>query len=63
MVEQLKEIYVEDSQTTLIRSFIRQISHQNKKVVMLACRQRAKFEGWLKFELSAILVHMKTSLQ
>ena len=37
----------------LVRSWIVDILKRNESVVAVALRQRAKFEGWLKFELAA----------
>jgi len=38
---------------TVIRAWIAEIIEQRKPLLALAVRQRAKFEGWLKFELAA----------
>lgn len=40
----------------LVRQFLNNILLQRNDVAILACKQRAKFEGWLKFELAAALV-------
>jgi hypothetical protein len=37
----------------LVRGWIVDILKRNESVVAVALRQRAKFEGWLKFELAA----------
>lgn len=37
----------------LVRGWIADILKRNESVVAVALRQRAKFEGWLKFELAA----------
>lgn len=37
-----------------IREWIAEILEQHKPLLAIALRQRAKFEGWLKFELAAI---------
>ena len=39
----------------LLRQWITQIIQQNEQLIRIAVRQRAKFEGWLKFELAAIV--------
>ena len=36
----------------LLREWIREIFEQNTDLLAIAVRQRAKFEGWLKFELA-----------
>lgn len=38
----------------LLRQWITQIIQNNEPLISIAVRQRAKFEGWLKFELAAI---------
>jgi hypothetical protein len=38
-----------------VRLSLRNIILQRKDVTLLACKQRAKFEGWMKFELAAVL--------
>ena len=38
----------------VLRQWIKQIILRNERVIRIAVRQRAKFEGWLKFELAAI---------
>lgn len=38
-----------------IRLALRQILSSRLDVTILACKQRAKFEGWLKFELASAL--------
>ncbi|MFZ5855225.1 MAG: hypothetical protein ACOYZ6_00190 [Chloroflexota bacterium] len=38
-----------------IQSLLRNILVSRKDVTYLACQQRAKFEGWLKFELASAL--------
>jgi hypothetical protein len=38
-----------------IQLLLRDILRQRKDVALLACQQRAKFEGWLKFELASAL--------
>ena len=43
------------SPTPEIRSLLRNILLSRKDVAFLACQQRAKFEGWLKFELASAL--------
>lgn len=35
-----------------VRQWIDQILEEHPKILKLALRQRAKFEGWLKFELA-----------
>jgi len=37
----------------LVRSWLVEILQNNESLVAIALRQRAKFEGWLKFELAA----------
>ena len=37
------------------RQKLRMILKTRKDIVMLACQQRSKFEGWLKFELAGAL--------
>jgi hypothetical protein len=39
----------------IIRVTLKEIASRRHDVVLLAARQRAKFEGWLKFELAAAL--------
>ena len=36
-----------------VRSWIEQILKEHQPLLAIAVRQRAKFEGWLKFELAA----------
>jgi len=36
----------------ILRQWIAEIIRQNETVIRIAVRQRAKFEGWLKFELA-----------
>ena len=36
----------------ILRQWIVQVIKQNESVIRIAVRQRAKFEGWLKFELA-----------
>src|SRR5437879_4033446 len=38
---------------TIVRQWIVNILEQHQALVAIAVRQRAKFEGWLKFELAA----------
>ncbi len=38
----------------ILRQWIKQIIQKNEPLIRIAVRQRAKFEGWLKFELAAI---------
>lgn len=38
----------------IIRKWIVEILEQHKQLLAIAVRQRAKFEGWLKFELAVI---------
>lgn len=38
---------------TIIRGWIADILKQHESLLAIAVRQRAKFEGWLKFELAA----------
>lgn len=37
----------------ILRHWIAQVIRQNESVIKIAVRQRAKFEGWLKFEIAA----------
>ncbi len=37
----------------LIRHWLAQVIREHMALLALAIRQRAKFEGWLKFELAA----------
>ena len=37
-----------------LRQWIVQVIQQHELILRIAIRQRAKFEGWLKFELAAI---------
>jgi hypothetical protein len=39
-----------------VRQWITDILKQHQALVAIAVRQRAKFEGWLKFEIAAHLV-------
>ena len=39
----------------MIKSTLKEIIARRRDVMILAARQRAKFEGWLKFELAAAL--------
>lgn len=39
----------------IISGVIQNIFEENSDLLLLACKQRAKFEGWLKFELAARL--------
>jgi hypothetical protein len=39
----------------MIRQWIVEILQQHKPIITIALRQRAKFEGWLKFELAALI--------
>jgi hypothetical protein len=41
--------------TGIVRAILKDIVVGRRDVMMLATRQRAKFEGWLKFELAAAL--------
>lgn len=45
----LKDKRVKDA----VRGWIVEILEQNKPLLAIAIRQKAKFEGWLKFELAA----------
>ena len=54
----------------LLCKWITQIIQQNEPLIKIAVRQRAKFEGWLKFELAALaeasgadMVEVETSSQ
>lgn len=38
-----------------VRSLLRDFLLNRKDVTLLACKQRAKFEGWFKFELASAL--------
>ena len=38
----------------ILRQWIVQVIQQHESMLRIAIRQRAKFEGWLKFELAAI---------
>ena len=38
---------------TIVRRWIAEVIEQRKRLLAIAVRQRAKFEGWLKFELAA----------
>lgn len=38
-----------------IQSLLKNILLSRKDIALLACQQRAKFEGWLKFELASAL--------
>ena len=38
----------------ILRDWIREVFDQHKALLPIAVRQRAKFEGWLKFELASI---------
>jgi hypothetical protein len=38
----------------ILRKWIVQVIQQHESILQIAIRQRAKFEGWLKFELGAI---------
>lgn len=38
----------------IVRGWIAEILKQNEPLVKIAVRQRAKFEGWLKFELASL---------
>lgn len=40
-----------------IRTIVSQILEERKSLLLLACKQRAKFEGWLKFEIACALEH------
>lgn len=40
-----------------IRTIVSQILEERKSLLLLACKQRAKFEGWLKFEIACALKH------
>jgi len=40
-----------------IRSVLRTLLAQRIDVTRMACQQRAKFEGWIKFELASALSH------
>lgn len=44
-----------DEAATVIRHTISHLLSRRMDVLLLACRQRAKFEGWLKFELASAL--------
>jgi len=44
-----------DSLSSEIQSILKTILLSRKDVALLACQQRAKFEGWLKFELASAL--------
>lgn len=37
----------------ILRQWIVQVIRQNESIIRIALRQRAKFEGWLKFEMAA----------
>jgi hypothetical protein len=38
----------------ILRQWIVNIIRQNESIIRIALRQRAKFEGWLKFEIAAL---------
>ncbi len=38
----------------IVREWISEILIQHELLIRIALRQRAKFEGWLKFELAAL---------
>ncbi len=38
----------------ILRGWIREVLDQHKALLPIAVRQRAKFEGWLKFELALV---------
>ena len=38
----------------ILRDWIREVFDQHKALLPIAVRQRAKFEGWLKFELALV---------
>jgi hypothetical protein len=40
-----------------IRSRLNNIQSQRRNLILIACQQRAKFEGWLKFELASAIAH------
>jgi hypothetical protein len=44
-----------DSLEIIILGALEKIFNQNHEISMLVCQQRAKFEGWLKFELACAL--------
>jgi len=44
-----------DEATTIVRLLTTHLLSRRTDVLLLACRQRAKFEGWLKFELASAL--------
>lgn len=44
-----------DEAATIVRLLTTQLLSRRTDVLLLACRQRAKFEGWLKFELASAL--------
>lgn len=41
--------------SAIIRALIREIISTHVDLILIACQQRAKFEGWLKLELAAAL--------
>jgi hypothetical protein len=55
----LKESYRMVPLESEIQDLIRNILERRKDVTYLACQQRAKFEGWLKFEL-AVMLHQSS---